>query len=165
MRAAKVIGLGIFFSFVGFVMLLVISIMRGTVTRGPVSLETSHATGLSAVVGGIIEALFNPISLLVINGRVRCCDVVNAKDFQAHFHILNTHVLSSLPPGCARFFVRQVLRNSRYFFCASIQFHILQPHVRQLKLAPKQAELAVDDHLGLVYFVPFIPHHLYGSSA
>ncbi len=61
MRAAKVIGLGIFFSFVGFVALLVISIVRG-----PVSFETSHATGLSAVVGGILEALFNPISLLVI---------------------------------------------------------------------------------------------------
>jgi len=29
MRAAKVIGLGIFFSFAGFVMLLVISIMLG----------------------------------------------------------------------------------------------------------------------------------------
>ena len=55
------IGLGIFFSFVGFVALLVISIVRG-----PVSFETSHATGLSAVVGGILEALFNPISLLVI---------------------------------------------------------------------------------------------------
>ena len=65
MRAAKVIGLGIFFSFVGFVMLLVISIMRGGISGG-VSVETSHATGLSAVVGGIIEGLLNPISLLVI---------------------------------------------------------------------------------------------------
>ena len=61
MREAKVIGLGIFFSFVGFVALLVISIVRG-----PVSSETSHATGLSAVVGGIIEALVSPITLLVI---------------------------------------------------------------------------------------------------
>jgi di/tricarboxylate transporter len=61
MRATKVIGLGIFFSFVGFFALLVISIMRG-----PLSSETSHATGLSAVVGGIIEGLLNPISLLVI---------------------------------------------------------------------------------------------------
>ena len=65
MRAAKVIGLGIFFSFVGFVMLLGISIMRGGVSGG-VSVETSHATALSAVVGGIIEGLLNPISLLVI---------------------------------------------------------------------------------------------------
>jgi hypothetical protein len=59
MRAAKVIGLGIFFSFVGFVILLVISITRGTV-----SFETSHATALSAVVGGMIEALFNSLTLL-----------------------------------------------------------------------------------------------------
>lgn len=58
MRAATVIGLGIFFSFVGFVML---SIMRGTV-----SFETGHATGVSAVVGGMIEALFNPITWLVM---------------------------------------------------------------------------------------------------
>jgi hypothetical protein len=27
------------------------------------------------------------------------------------------------------------------------------------------AELAVDDHLGLIHFVPFIPHHLCGSNA
>jgi hypothetical protein len=61
MRAAKVIGLGILFSFVGFVMLLVISTMRSTA-----SLEPANAIGLSAVVGGIIEGLLNPISLLVI---------------------------------------------------------------------------------------------------
>jgi hypothetical protein len=65
MRAAKVIGLGMLFSFIGFIMLLVISIMRGGVSGG-VSVETSHATGLSAVVAGIIEGLLNPISLLVI---------------------------------------------------------------------------------------------------
>jgi len=61
MREAKVIGLGIFFSFVGFVALLVISI-----ARGPVSFESCHAAGLSAVVAGMIEALFSPITLLVI---------------------------------------------------------------------------------------------------
>jgi hypothetical protein len=61
MRVAKVMGLGIFFSFVGFVILLVISIMRGTV-----SFETGHATGVSAIVGGMIEALFNPVTWLVI---------------------------------------------------------------------------------------------------
>jgi len=61
MRAAKVILLGIFFSFVGIVALLVISIVRG-----PVSFETGHATGLSAVVAGMLEALFSPITLLVI---------------------------------------------------------------------------------------------------
>jgi len=63
MRAVKMIGLGIFFSFVGFVILLSISAMRGTATA---SLESSHATGLSALVGGIIEALFSPITWLVI---------------------------------------------------------------------------------------------------
>jgi hypothetical protein len=60
-RAAKVIGLGIFFSFVGFVILLVISAMRGTVSSEP-----SLATALSAMVGGLIDALFSPITLLVI---------------------------------------------------------------------------------------------------
>src|SRR5882724_6503162 len=35
---------------------------------------------------------------------------------------------------------------------------------RPLKVA-QQTELAADDHLGLIYFVPFIPHHLCGSSA
>jgi hypothetical protein len=61
MRAAKVIAPGIFFSFAGFVILLVISIMRG-----PVSFETGHATGLSAMVAGVLEAFFSPITLLVI---------------------------------------------------------------------------------------------------
>jgi hypothetical protein len=56
-----VIGLGIFFSFVGIVALLVISIVHG-----PVSFETGHAIGLSAVVAGMLEALFSPITLLVI---------------------------------------------------------------------------------------------------
>jgi hypothetical protein len=60
MRAAKAIGLGMFFSFAGFVIWLVISIMRGTV-----SVETGHATGVSALVGGLIEALFNPITWLI----------------------------------------------------------------------------------------------------
>jgi len=63
MRAAKVIGLGILFSFVGFVILLIISAMLGGVGVG---VETSHATALSAVVVGIIEALFSPITLLVV---------------------------------------------------------------------------------------------------
>jgi len=61
MRAAKVIGLGILFSLTGFVILSVTSSMRG-----PTSFQTSHATGLSAVVAGIIEALFSPITWLVI---------------------------------------------------------------------------------------------------
>lgn len=65
MRAAKVIGLGIIFSFAGFVIVSVISIMRSTA-----SFETSHATGLSAMVAilleGLLEALFSPITWLVI---------------------------------------------------------------------------------------------------
>jgi hypothetical protein len=61
MQALKTIGLGVAFSFAGFIILLVISIMRGTM-----SFETGHATGLSAMVGGVIEALFNPITWLVI---------------------------------------------------------------------------------------------------
>jgi hypothetical protein len=65
MRAAKVIGLGIFFSFVGFIILLFISIVRGGVSGGA-SVETSHATGVSAMVAGILEVLFSPITLLVI---------------------------------------------------------------------------------------------------
>jgi hypothetical protein len=50
MRAAKVIGLGIIFSFAGFVIVSVFSIVRGTAT-----FETSHATGLSAMVAGLLE--------------------------------------------------------------------------------------------------------------
>ena len=61
MRAVKVIGLGILFLFAGFLILLAISLMRITVSFGP-----SHAIGLSAVVAGMIEALFSPITLLVI---------------------------------------------------------------------------------------------------
>ena len=63
MRAAKIIGLGILFSIIGFGMLLVISIMRGGAT---LEMQTSHATGLSAMVGGVIEAFLNPITLLVV---------------------------------------------------------------------------------------------------
>lgn len=63
MRVIKVILLGMLFSFAGFVMLLVISIMLGgiRIETGP-----SYAIGLSAMLVGIIEALFNPRTLLVI---------------------------------------------------------------------------------------------------
>ena len=61
MRAAKMIGLWIIFSFAGFVIVSVISIMRSTA-----SFETSHATAVSAIVGGLIEALFSPVTWLVI---------------------------------------------------------------------------------------------------
>jgi len=59
--AAKVIGLGILLLFAGFLILLAISLMRITVSFGP-----SYATGLSAVVAGMIEALFRPITMLVM---------------------------------------------------------------------------------------------------
>jgi predicted branched-subunit amino acid permease len=61
MRAAKAIGLGTFFSFVGFIILLFISTIRGMA-----NLEPAHAIGVSAMVAGMIEALFSPITLLVI---------------------------------------------------------------------------------------------------
>jgi len=63
MRALKVFGLGIAFSFVGFFILSNISMMRG-----PVGFETgtAHATGLSAIIVGILEAVLNPPTLLVI---------------------------------------------------------------------------------------------------
>ena len=32
----------------------------------PASFETSHAIALSAIIGGLLEALLNPITLLVI---------------------------------------------------------------------------------------------------
>jgi len=60
MRTAKLILLGLLFSFAGFVMLSVISIMRTTAD------SESDAIGLSALVGGILEALLSPITLLVI---------------------------------------------------------------------------------------------------
>jgi len=65
MRIFKTILLGILFSFAGLIMLLVISFMRGGVGIG-VGVEPAHATGLSAVVAGIIEALISPMTLLVI---------------------------------------------------------------------------------------------------
>lgn len=61
MRAAKVILLGILFSFAGFVIVAINSIIRSTASPEP-----SHATGLSAVVAGLLEALFNPITWLII---------------------------------------------------------------------------------------------------
>jgi len=60
MRTAKVIGLGILFSFVAFVALSIITTMRLA------DAGTSHATGVSVIVAGILEALFSPITWLVI---------------------------------------------------------------------------------------------------
>ena len=61
MRAAKVVGLGILFSFAGFMILLVISLKHSMAGS-----ETAHATALSAIVGGLLNALLSPITLLVI---------------------------------------------------------------------------------------------------
>jgi hypothetical protein len=65
MRAARVIGLGILFSFAGLVMVSVFSVMRITA-----SLQPSGATGLSAIVAvlleGLLEAVFSPITWLII---------------------------------------------------------------------------------------------------
>jgi len=65
MRAARVIGLGILFSFAGFVIVSVFSIMRSTASLG-----TGAATGLSAIAAvlleGLLEALFSPITWLII---------------------------------------------------------------------------------------------------
>jgi hypothetical protein len=56
MRALKVFGLGTVFSLVGFFILSNLSMMRG-----PVGFETgtAHATGLSAIIGDILEAVFS----------------------------------------------------------------------------------------------------------
>lgn len=51
MRPAKVTGLAIFLSFAVFGTWLGISIISGTVSNEP-----AHATGLSAMVAGILEA-------------------------------------------------------------------------------------------------------------
>jgi len=80
MRAVQVIGLGIFFSFVGFVILLVTSIMRGTVR-----VETGHATGLSAMAGGVIEALDKAKR----DGKVRFVGFTGHKDPDIHLRMLS----------------------------------------------------------------------------
>jgi len=64
MQALKVIGLGLLFSIVGTIGLLILGIAIG-ILRGPVS--TNHATGLSAVFAGLKEAtIFNPVYWIVI---------------------------------------------------------------------------------------------------
>jgi hypothetical protein len=64
MQIFKGITLGLLFSFLGTIGYLLLGIVIG-ILRGPV--ETSHATGLSAVLVGLLEAtVFNPIYWLVI---------------------------------------------------------------------------------------------------
>jgi drug/metabolite transporter (DMT)-like permease len=64
-QTVKIIGLGLLFSFIGAMGALFLGIVIG-IFRGPAN-ESAHATGLSAVVGGLIEAtVFNPIFWLGI---------------------------------------------------------------------------------------------------
>ena len=64
MQTFKIVALGTLFSVVGTVGYLLFGVLIAF-TRGPTS--TDHATGLSAVLGGLIEAtVFNPICWLII---------------------------------------------------------------------------------------------------
>ena len=65
MKVFETLGLGVAFSFAGFIILSVISTTRGMVSF-ETGFETAHATGLSAVLGGVIEALLSPMHWLVI---------------------------------------------------------------------------------------------------
>ena len=65
MRALKVIGLGLLFSFVGTIGYLLEGVL---LSNGPtVTTNPAHATGLSAVLGGLMEGtmeatIFNPLA-------------------------------------------------------------------------------------------------------
>jgi len=64
MRIFKGIALGLLFLFLGSIGYLLIGIVIG-ILRGPV--QTSHATGLSALLAGLLEAtVFNPFYWLGI---------------------------------------------------------------------------------------------------
>jgi len=64
MQTLKVIALGLLFSFLGSIGYLLIGIVIG-ILHGPV--QTSHATGLSAFLAGLLEAtVFNPFYWLGI---------------------------------------------------------------------------------------------------
>jgi hypothetical protein len=66
MQTLKIVALGTLFSVVGTVGYLLLGVLIG-IARGPISIGTDHATALSAVLGGLIEAtVFNPICWLVI---------------------------------------------------------------------------------------------------
>jgi hypothetical protein len=71
MQTLKIVALGTLFSVVGIVGYVFLRVLVGIlvgITRGPI--ETNHATGLSAVIGGLIEAIvstvFDPICWLLI---------------------------------------------------------------------------------------------------
>jgi hypothetical protein len=64
MQTFKIVALGILFSVVGSVGYFLLDLFIG-VTRVPI--ESNHATGLSAVLAGLMEAtVFNPIYWLGI---------------------------------------------------------------------------------------------------
>jgi uncharacterized membrane protein YdfJ with MMPL/SSD domain len=64
MQTLKIVALGTLFSVVGSVGYFLVGVLIG-ITRGPI--ETNHATGLSAVLGGLLEAtVFNPFYWLGI---------------------------------------------------------------------------------------------------
>ena len=64
MQIFKGVALGLLFSFLGSIGYLIIGIVIG-ILDGPV--QTSHATGLSAVLAGLLEAtVFNPFYWLGI---------------------------------------------------------------------------------------------------
>jgi hypothetical protein len=68
MQALKIVALGALFSVVGTVGYLLLCVLVGII-RGGISISTgpSHATGLSAIVAGLVEGtVFNPICWLVI---------------------------------------------------------------------------------------------------
>ena len=65
MQLLKGIAFGLLFSFVGTIAYLVLGIVIGILRGQPV--ETDHATALSAVLGGLLEAtVFNPFYWLGI---------------------------------------------------------------------------------------------------
>ena len=64
MQIFKGVAFGLLFSFVGTMLYLVVGIVIGII-RGPI--ETNHATALSAVLAGLLEAtVFNPFYWLGI---------------------------------------------------------------------------------------------------
>jgi hypothetical protein len=65
MQAFKVIGLGLLFSFIGTIAYLLEGIFRSNLSAA--SMSSAHATGLSAVFAGFMEAtVFNPFYWLGI---------------------------------------------------------------------------------------------------
>ena len=68
MQTLKTVALGTLFSVVGIVGYFFLCVLIGTTSGGIfISTGPSHATGLSAIVAGLVEGtVFNPICWLVI---------------------------------------------------------------------------------------------------